>query len=167
MYMSVIRYWNRCTDTFYNCVILVIVNERKSQTHTHARTHARTHAHTHTECGYNYSPFFTPVSLQSSGAVWKSRWTSWAPVPNKPTVSVDVKHHSTNLCRSVLGTEPDTGTTEHVLQWCAYMYRLVSEMPVFSNAHLSLVKVHSIVLLELSDIYYCRGTTVHLYSPSK
>ena len=30
---------------------------------------------------------------QSSGAVWKSRWTSWAPVPNKPTVSVDVKQH--------------------------------------------------------------------------
>ena len=27
--------------------------------------------------------------------VWKSWWTSWAPVPNKPTVSVDVKHHST------------------------------------------------------------------------
>ena len=23
----------------------------------------------------------------------KSRWTSWAPVPNKPTVSVDVKQH--------------------------------------------------------------------------
>ena len=33
------------------------------------------------------------VALQSSGAVWKSRWTSWAPVPNKPTVSVDVKQH--------------------------------------------------------------------------
>ena len=31
---------------------------------------------------------------QSSGAVCKSRWTSWAPVPNKPTVSVDVKQHS-------------------------------------------------------------------------
>ena len=30
---------------------------------------------------------------QSSGAVWKSRWTSWAPVPNKPTVCVDVKQH--------------------------------------------------------------------------
>ena len=30
---------------------------------------------------------------QSSGAVWKSRWTSWAPVPNKPLVSVDVKQH--------------------------------------------------------------------------
>ena len=25
--------------------------------------------------------------------MWKSRWTSWAPVPNKPTVSVDVKQH--------------------------------------------------------------------------
>ena len=32
-------------------------------------------------------------SLQSSGAVWKSRWPSWTPVPNKPTVSVDVKRH--------------------------------------------------------------------------
>ena len=28
---------------------------------------------------------------QSSGAVWKSRWPSWAPIHNKPTVSVDVK----------------------------------------------------------------------------
>ena len=26
----------------------------------------------------------------------KSRWPSWVPVPNKPTVSVDVKQHSTN-----------------------------------------------------------------------
>ena len=34
---------------------------------------------------------------QSSGAVWKSRWTSWAPVPNKPTVSVDVKQHFNNM----------------------------------------------------------------------
>ena len=25
--------------------------------------------------------------------VWKSRWTSWAPAPNIPTVSVDVKQH--------------------------------------------------------------------------
>ena len=31
-----------------------------------------------------------------SGAVWKSRWPPWAPVPNKPTVSVDVKQYSTN-----------------------------------------------------------------------
>ena len=30
---------------------------------------------------------------EAVGAVWKSRWTSWAPVPNKPTVSVDVKQH--------------------------------------------------------------------------
>ena len=34
---------------------------------------------------------------QSSGAVWKSRWPSWAPVPNKPTVSVDVKQHWTSF----------------------------------------------------------------------
>ena len=30
---------------------------------------------------------------QRSGAVWKSRWPSWAPVSNKPTVSVDLKQH--------------------------------------------------------------------------
>ena len=33
----------------------------------------------------------------SSGAVWKWMWTSWAPVPNKPTVSVDVKQHFNQL----------------------------------------------------------------------
>ena len=31
---------------------------------------------------------------QSSGAVWMSRWMSWAPVSNKYTVSVDVKQSS-------------------------------------------------------------------------
>ena len=36
------------------------------------------------------------LSCQSSGAVWKSRWPSWAPVPNKPTVSADVKQHFNN-----------------------------------------------------------------------
>ena len=35
----------------------------------------------------------TSIHPQSSGAVWKSRWPSWAPIPNKPTVSVDVKQH--------------------------------------------------------------------------
>ena len=34
-----------------------------------------------------------PCACQSAGAVRKSRWTSWAPVPNKPTVSVDIKQH--------------------------------------------------------------------------
>ena len=42
---------------------------------------------------------------QSSGAVWKSRWPSWAPVPNKPTVYVHVKQHSTNLDRKMLWGE--------------------------------------------------------------
>ena len=36
--------------------------------------------------------------------VWKSRWPSWAPVPNKPTVSVDVKHHSTKSGLWVAGS---------------------------------------------------------------
>ena len=31
------------------------------------------------------------MTLQSSAAVWQSRWPSWAPVPKKPTVSVDLK----------------------------------------------------------------------------
>ena len=34
-------------------------------------------------------------TVQSKGAVWKLRWPSWAPVPNRPTVSVDVKQHPT------------------------------------------------------------------------
>ena len=33
----------------------------------------------------------SPPSLALRSGVWKWRWTSWAPVPNKPTVSVDVK----------------------------------------------------------------------------
>ena len=36
------------------------------------------------------------VPQQSSAAVWKSRGTFWAPVPNKPTVSVDVTQHFNN-----------------------------------------------------------------------
>ena len=44
----------------------------------------------------------TSVSpVQSSGAVWKSRWTSRAPVPNKPAVSVDVKQLWTESRRTV------------------------------------------------------------------
>ena len=34
---------------------------------------------------------------QIAGALWKSRWTSWAPDPNSPYVSVDVKQHSKKL----------------------------------------------------------------------
>ena len=42
---------------------------------------------------------FVPHSCQSSGAVWKSRWPSWAFRPNDSslTVSVDVKQHWTML----------------------------------------------------------------------
>ena len=40
------------------------------------------------------------AAAQSSGTVWKPRWTSWAPrvPPNKPTVSVDVKQHFNHCC---------------------------------------------------------------------
>jgi len=41
-------------------------------------------------------PYCFVWAVQRSGAVWKSRWPSWAPVHNMPTVSVDVKQHSTN-----------------------------------------------------------------------
>ena len=37
-----------------------------------------------------------PPPPPSSGAVWKSRRPSWAPVPDKPMVSVDVKQHLSN-----------------------------------------------------------------------
>ena len=42
--------------------------------------------------GYKRNAWYS-LSRDSSGSVWKSRWTSWAPVLNKPTVSVDVKQH--------------------------------------------------------------------------
>ena len=42
---------------------------------------------------------FCCLFFQSLGAVRKSRWPSWAPVPNKPTVSVDVKQHFNNQRR--------------------------------------------------------------------
>ena len=44
---------------------------------------------------------FVRCNALSSEAVWKSRWTSWAPVPNKPTVSVDVKQHF-NQCTEIV-----------------------------------------------------------------
>ena len=37
----------------------------------------------------------TTLSPQSPGAVWKSRWPSWAPRPMSLMVSVDVKQHWT------------------------------------------------------------------------
>ena len=36
------------------------------------------------------------TALKQLRSCVKSRWPSWAPVPNQPTVSVDVKQHSTN-----------------------------------------------------------------------
>ena len=75
---------------------------------------SRPHAHTvfpfpkdPSKSLYQKETYTVPIPLQkgcqSSGAVWKSRWPSWAPVPNKPTVYVDVKQHWTRtheLCES-------------------------------------------------------------------
>ena len=50
-------------------------------------------------CGPKHGPMDLYLQVhgqsagRSSGAVWKSRWPFWVPVPNKPTVSVDVKQH--------------------------------------------------------------------------
>ena len=42
---------------------------------------------------------------QRSGAVSESRWTSWVLVPNKPTVSVDVKQHFNQPTNFIFRTE--------------------------------------------------------------
>ena len=62
--------------------------------HTHTHTYKYIHTHTHTRNTH------THTHTQSSGAVWKSKWPSWVPVPNKPTVSVDVKQHFSNNTHS-------------------------------------------------------------------
>ena len=41
--------------------------------------------------------------------MWKSRWQSWAPVPNKSTVSVDVKQHFNNHLLHTLGRKSRVG----------------------------------------------------------
>ena len=48
---------------------------------------------------------------ESSRAVWKSRWPSWAPVPNKPTVSAEVKQHSADH------SSPKTASFPLVFLW--------------------------------------------------
>ena len=48
--------------------------------------------------GIRHVAFCLSCPRPSAGAVWKSRWSSWAPVPDKPTVSVDVKQHFNQSC---------------------------------------------------------------------
>ena len=64
---------------------------------------------------------------QSSAAVRKSRWPSWAPVPNKPTVSVDVKQHFSDQprCQSRYQT-PSTGLRHPSSIHCHNWLRLAS-----------------------------------------
>ena len=56
----------------------------------------------------NTAPVHALFLPQSSGAVWKWRWTSWAPFPNKPTVSVDLLQHFNNVLASTTSVNTES-----------------------------------------------------------
>ena len=58
----------------------------------------------------------------------KSRWPSWVPVPNKPTVSKDVKQHATKAFLRSAGSEFQTLGTETVNGRGPQVWRLVLEI---------------------------------------
>ena len=66
------------------------------------------------------------MSNQSSGAVWKSRWPSWAPVPNKPKVSVDVTQNTSanNMSKSLQRTCQQKVISLRLLVNCILFWRL-------------------------------------------
>ena len=70
--------------------------------------------------------FCFQVLLQSSADVWKSRWPSWAPVPNKPTVSLDVKQHSTNSTKFYVRRAVRASRPGHVRIICSGRRRCAS-----------------------------------------
>ena len=94
---------------------------------------------------------------QTSGAVWKSRWTSWAPVPNKPTVSVDVKQHfnnNNNICLN---------------EFCSGVQRLTTaNTKTCLNTCLSLrwfnnLSVTALFFLPVFQILSCAYFSIHLW----
>ena len=114
--------------------------------HTRARTHACTHTHTYTRthtllvrdarkhkltyckivlsCARIYLPIFTRLSVSCTlraQVLCESRGGRPAgpPVPNKPTVSVDVKQHLTNFLHTSVNRQfSDTcGVTSYVSGW--------------------------------------------------
>ena len=66
------------------------------------------------------------MSDQSSGGVWKWRWPSWAPVPNKPKVSVDVKQNTSanNMSKSLQRTCQQKVISLRLLVKCILFWRL-------------------------------------------
>ena len=84
---------------------------------------------------------------QSSGAVWKSRWTSWAAIPNKPTVSVDVKQHFNQRLTSLTKDRPCNVTKYHYCKgslvwlhfhcWCLWCSALPGCFPIMRWLSLS------------------------------
>ena len=88
---------------------------------------------------------------QSSGAVWESRWTSWAPALNKPTVSVDVKQHFNNNPPRLLSASvpAEAGRRFELLTAC--MGTNVSDSG--ASLHCSLVGVNKSYVMATSDLW--------------
>ena len=76
---------------------------------------------------------YLPIT-QSSGAVWKSRWPSWDPVPNKPTVSVHVKQHST--------TTNHTRRHSYFIKGRNANHQNTSEKLTTKYSHITVFKIH-------------------------
>ena len=70
--------------------------------------------------------------------MWKSRWQAWAPVPNKPTVSVDVKQHFNKMNRTLAKTERSDLDRSSVVR-NVYFIRLVVFACVRACVHACLV----------------------------
>ena len=75
---------------------------------------------------------------QSSGVVWKSRWPSWAPIPNKPMPSVDIKQHSTNQNQSNITLVNSLWVTEgkRKVLWCWFraILTFLNKQPMFCRS---------------------------------
>ena len=72
---------------------------------------------------------------QSSGAVWKWRWTSWAPVPNKLSVSVDEKQQWTqffaatmSLSARITGRQDSTRTAVKSFSFSFFFFPFFSPL---------------------------------------
>ena len=79
------------------------------------------------------------IETQNSGAVWKLRWTSWAPVPNKPTVSVDIKQHF-NLLKlpttEMVSFSPTTSLPQTVPAYANHSYIIKTQRAISRSTHI-------------------------------
>ena len=91
---------------------------------------------------------------QSPGAVWKSRWTSWAPVPNKAMVSVDVKQHFNQKGRkrrkSVVECKPCSVQQSLFCTTCSTDHFLITRL------HIAQPNVHLLTGAEKVLLVFCQ-----------